>query len=135
MPDEAGRGSLVAGRWAVAPMLVLLLLGACSKREGTIDLIKTVASEARTKPRIELSIRMNGEQPAADDLALQKSIEDKIEAAHLGRLVSSGTESGFMTITVEVENSADAITKLRAILLKAGVLSRSAFKVSQEGKE
>ncbi len=111
-------------------LLLTVLAFACSKSEGTIDLIKTVASEARTKARVQVSIKMSSEQPAPDDLALQKSIEDKIEEAHIGRLVSSGTNAGFMTITVEVENSADGITKLRSILQTAGVLNRSSFKVS-----
>jgi len=111
---------------------LLLLLISCGKSEqsSTVDLIKTVASEARTKPRIEVTIKLNGDQATPDELTLQKSIEDKIEQAHVGRLVSSGVEAGFMTITVEVENSADAITKLRTVLQGAGVLDRSAFKVS-----
>ncbi len=109
-----------------------LLLVACGKSEqsSTIDLIKTVASEARTKPRVEVSIKTKADQPAPDELALQKTIEDKIEEAHIGRLVSSGAAAGFMTITVEVENTADAMTKLRPVLQSAGVLDRSSFKVS-----
>jgi len=110
----------------------LLALFACSKSETspTVDLIKTVASEARTKPRVEVAIKLGTEQPTPDDLALQKSIEDKIEEAHVGRLISSGTNAGFMTITVEVDNTADGIAKIRSVLQAAGVLNSSSFKVS-----
>lgn len=110
----------------------MLLFVACGKseRSSTIDLIKTVASEARAKPRVEMSVKLSGEQPAPDELVLQKSIEEKIEQAQVGRLVSSGTQAGFMTITVEVENSADAITKLRSVAQAAGVLERTSFKVN-----
>lgn len=111
---------------------IFIALFACSKSETspTVDLIKTVASEARAKPRVEVSIKLGAEQPTPDDLALQKSIEDKIEEAHVGRLISSGTNAGFMTITVEVDNTADGIAKIRSVLQAAGVLNRSSFKVS-----
>lgn len=112
-------------------LVVILLLFACGKNEtaSTVDLVKTIATESRTKPRVEVSVKLGDEQPAPDELALQKTIEDRIEQAHVGRLVSSGSESGFMVITVEVDNSADAIAKLRTILQNAGVLNRSAFKL------
>ena len=115
-------------------MFVAVLAIACAKHEssGTVDLIKTVASEARTKPRVITMIKTNGDQPTPDELALQKSIEDRIEQAHIGRLVSSGADAGFLNITIEVENTADAIAKLRQVVSAAGVLNRSSFRVSGE---
>ena len=114
-----------------------LLACACSKTEssGTVDLIKDVASESRTKPRVIASIKLDGEQPAPADLALQKSIEDKIETSHIGRLISSGSNAGFLNITVEVENTADGIAKLRQVMNAAGVLKRSSFRVSSGNGE
>ena len=110
---------------------LLLLLFGCGRNEtsSTVDLVKTIATESRTKPRVDVSVKLGNEQPTPDDLVLQKTIEDRIEQAHIGRLVSSGSDAGFMIITVEAGNSADAITKLRAILQNAGVLDRSSFKV------
>jgi hypothetical protein len=110
--------------------LFVLALAACGKSEGTIDLVKTVASEARTKPRVEMDVKTSGEVATPTDLALQKTIEDRIEQAHIGRIVSTGTEAGYLKIVVEVENTADAITELRRISQTAGVLNRSSFKVS-----
>lgn len=111
--------------------VVILALFACGKNEtsSTVDLVKTIATESRTKPRVEVSVKMNEEQATPDDLALQKTIEDRVEQAHIGRLVSSGSNSGSINITVEVDNTADAIAKLRTILQNAGALNRSSFKV------
>jgi hypothetical protein len=113
-----------------AALAIAFLLAACAKSEGTIDLVKNIATEARTKPRVEVMVKMSGEQAAPEDLALQKSIEDRIEQAHVGRLISSGNESGFMRITVEVDNTADSIAKMRKVLQTLGVLERASFKVS-----
>lgn len=108
-----------------------LILLACGRSEhsSTVDLVKTIAAESKTKPRVEVSVKLASEQPAPDELALQKTLEDRIEQAHIGRLVSSGSNAGFLIITLEVDNSADAITRLRAILQSAGVVDRASFKV------
>ena len=112
-------------------LVLILALFACGKNEtsSTVDLVKTIATESRTKPRVEVSVKMNGEQPAPEDLVLQKTIEDRIEQAHIGRLISSGSDSGYLNVTVEVDNTADSIAKLRTILQNAGALNRSSFKV------
>ncbi|MGZ5492589.1 MAG: hypothetical protein ACXW3E_03460 [Thermoanaerobaculia bacterium] len=115
-------------------LLSLLIIAgavACGRGENssTVDLIKTVATEARTKARVEMSVKMAGDQPASDDLALLKTLEDRVDKARIGRLVSSGTEAGFMNVVVEVDNTADAIAKLRKESQALGVLERSSFKV------
>ena len=110
---------------------LLFVLLACGKNEtsSTVDLVKTIATESRTKPRVEVSVKLGSDQPTPDDLTLQKTMEDRIEQAHVGRLVSSGSNAGFLILTVEVDNSADAIAKLRTIAQNAGVLDRTSFKV------
>ena len=121
-----------ARRYLLPPALCFLpFLLACGKTEtsATVDLVKTIATESRTKPRVEVSVKMTGEQPVPEDLVLQKTIEDRIEQAHIGRLFSSGTDSGYINVTVEVDNTADAIAKLRALLQTAGALNRASFKV------
>jgi hypothetical protein len=110
--------------------LVLLLLAACGKDESaSVDLLKQVASEVKTKPHVQVSVKMAGDQPTPGDEALLKKLETRIDDAHIGRLVSSGFEPGYMKVRVEVENTADAITKLRAILLDEGLLKTAAFRV------
>ena len=125
---------MVSKRLLVAclPFVVALICG-CGKSErgSTADLIKQIATEARPKLRVQAMIRASADEPTAEDQALQRSIEEAIERKNVGRLVSSTSESGYLFITVEVENTVDATTKLRAILKDAGVLKRSSFRVIQ----
>jgi hypothetical protein len=115
-------------------ILFFLLVTACAKAEKpATDLIHEVASEVSTKPRIEMDVRLPQDQPAPADLALQRSIEDRIEREHVGRLVTSGTGPGFLYITVEVEQTANAIETLRRVARDAGVLERTSFKVKEAG--
>ena len=111
-------------------VVIALLALACGRKES-VDLLKTVASEVKEKPRVVVSVKLAGEQPTKAESALQKTIEDRIEQAHIGRLVRSGSDAGVMTIVVEVENTADAIAQLRRILQDAEVLDRAAFKIEQ----
>jgi predicted TIM-barrel enzyme len=111
-------------------LILMVIFMACAKNESsTVDLIKNVAAEARSKPRVQVMIRMAGDAATPDELELQRSIEDRIERAHIGRLVGSGSEAGYMNVTIEVETTAKAITELRAVLRDAGVESRSSFKI------
>lgn len=114
-------------------ILFLLLIGCAKAEKPATDLIHDVASEVSTKPRIEMDVRLPQDEPAPADLALQRSIEDRIEREHVGRLVASGTGPGFLYITVEVEQTANAIETLRRVARDAGVLERTSFKVKEGG--
>jgi hypothetical protein len=111
-------------------ILLLLLLG-CAKTEkpAAVDLIHEVASEVRTKPRIEVDLKLPQDNPTPADLTMQRSLEDRIERENIGRLVSSGSHPGSLFITVEVEQTADAMDKLRTLLRSAGVLPQASFRV------
>ena len=71
------------------------------KNSSTVDLIKTVATEARTKVRVEMSVKMAADQPTPDDLALSS----------------------------KWDNTADAISQLRKEAQEVGVLERSSVNV------
>ena len=107
--------------------LALILLAACGKEKT--DLIRDVAANIRTKPRVEMSVKLDHDEPTPADLALQKSLEDRVERQNVGRLVNSGAKPGQIFVTVEVEQTADAIEKLRKIASSAGVLDRASFRV------
>jgi AMMECR1 domain-containing protein len=111
----------------------MLSVVACAKGERmpVSDLVKQVAADARTKLRVQVTIRASADEATTADKALLRSLEDAIERQKVGRLVSSGTQPGEMFITVEVENTADAIATLQSILQKAGVRDRASFKVIQ----
>ncbi|HSP15270.1 MAG TPA: hypothetical protein VLV78_11010 [Thermoanaerobaculia bacterium] len=110
---------------------VMLLLAGCGK-ESTVGLIRDVATEARPKPRVQIMIRASAEEATPQDLELLRSIEDRIERANIGRLISSGSAAGYLHLTIEVEKTADAIERLRRVLQSAGVLDRASFRVTTD---
>ena len=103
--------------------LVLLLLAGCYAKES-VDLVKEVSTELRPKAKVQINVRSEQE-----DLALRKQLEDRIEQEGIGRLVSSGAGSGQIDVTVEVDNTAEAIPKIRKILLDLGVLPKARYRV------
>lgn len=110
--------------------IVLLLSVACAKGEKpAVDLVRDVAANVQTKPRVEVAIKLPQDEATAADVQLQRTIEDHIERQNVGRLVGSGTRPGALFITVEVEQTADAIEKLRNLLRAEGVLDRASFRV------
>jgi hypothetical protein len=114
-----------------AMIAALLLVVACQResRKAAQEVIGEVTSGLREKHRVQVSVKASAEDPTPEDLELRKSIETRIEQENIGRIVSSGAGAGFIDITVEVENTAVAIPRLRSVLQAAGALSRSSFKV------
>lgn len=109
-------------------LALVILLAACGKDDPT-TLVRDVATEVKDKPRVQMIVKIATEQPSAEDLKLRTSLEDRVDNERIGRLISSGGGSGQMDITLEVDNTADGIAKLRAIALDAGVLKQTSFKV------
>ena len=110
-------------------LAVFLILG-CGAENPT-NLVRDVATEVKDKPRVQLIVKISGEQPTAEELQLRRSLEDQIDNERIGRLISSGAGSGQMDIIVEVDNTADGITQLRKIALDAGVLKQASFRVAE----
>jgi len=108
-----------------------LLLAACGRSEHPLDTIHQTIDEARTKPRVQIQIRLDGTDPSPADLQLQRTIEERIEREHIGRVVSSGSTPGAMNITVEVDETVNSIDKIRRLLREAGVLNRSWVKIAE----
>jgi hypothetical protein len=104
-------------------LLLLLFLGACQAKES-VELVKEVSTELRPKARVQVIVRSEEE-----DLALRKQIEDRIEQEGIGRVVSSGAGSGQIDITVEVDNTAEAIPRIRKIALELGVLPKTTYRI------
>lgn len=116
------------------PSLIFVL--ACGGSEPGVQSATEIAREVttgmRTKARVQVSVKASAEEPTQEDLDLRKKIEDRIEQANIGRLVSAGGGAGFIDITIEVDNTADAIDKIQAIVRSLDVARETSFKVLPE---
>jgi segregation and condensation protein A len=116
------RETLRSAQWTRPDGPIAEIAGEPPEPEIEVDLFslisafRTVVERAKARPKVYLP-------------AEQMPIEDRIEQAHIGRLISSGSNSGYLNVTVEVDNTADSIAKLRTILQNAGALNRSSLKV------
>ena len=111
--------------------LLVLGCGGAGREEtskAATDLLKEVSTEVREKSLVTINVKASAEEPTPEDLQLRKAIEDAIEQQGIGRLVSASGGSGQMEVTVEVENSAEAIPRLREILRTLEVLPRAGFR-------
>jgi hypothetical protein len=111
----------------ILPYLIVLPL-ACGGENPT-NFMKDVAAQVKTHPRVQMSIRLRGEEPTSEELELRRQVEQRIEQDNVGRLISTGAGGGYMDLTVEVDNTADAIEKMRKIALDLEVLRGTSFKV------
>jgi hypothetical protein len=109
----------------------VIVLAACGKNAPT-DTIRQAIAEARTKPEVQIQIRLlENDLPNADALALRRRIEDQIEQQHVGTVVSDGSDVGHLDIRVQVDNTVSAIPRIQKILDTNGVLSRSSVKIAE----
>ena len=109
-------------------LLVLCLVG-CNKGEST-EFVKRTIAETRTKPRVNVQIRLDRtEEPNADELEQRRKLEADIEQQNIGAVLDSQAGTGYMGFTVEVDDTTVAIPKIRMLLQNAGVLQRSTIKI------
>lgn len=108
---------------------ILMLVGiafGCQQSE----VIKQTIDETRKKPRLNIEIRLEGNDfPTHDELALRRKLESEIERQHIGTVLDAGSGNGSMDFTVEVDETVKSIPRIRAILDGGGVLKRSTIKV------
>src|SRR2546430_13813591 len=75
--------------------LAMMLIVAC--HEHAADVVKRTISEARTKPRLKVQIRLEGNDfPTHDELAVRQKLESEIERQHIGAILDAGSGSGSM---------------------------------------
>lgn len=118
---------------------LLLLLFACGRNEVGIqpatEIVREVTTGIRTNARVQVSVKASAEEPTAEDLAMRKNLEDRIEQENIGRLVSSSGGAGFVDVVVEVENTADAIARIQEILKSMDAARDASFKVIPGGSQ
>ncbi|HUP50767.1 MAG TPA: hypothetical protein VNA04_18480 [Thermoanaerobaculia bacterium] len=117
----------------LAVPLLLLAFSACGPSEPGVqpatEIIREVGGAMRPKMRVQVSIKAGAEEPGAEDLELRRRLEEQIEQENIGRLVSSGAGAGQFDVTVEVENTAEAIPRIQAILRSMNLERRASFRV------
>ena len=118
----------------VAAALITACSGEKVDKAPAVELLGQVTTEVRDKPRIQMLVKLAGETMTEEETTMQRVLEEAIERDGVGRITSSGPQPGYLFIVVEADNnSADAIERLRAVALDAGVLKRSSFRVIGTG--
>jgi hypothetical protein len=109
-------------------LLLALLLFGC-KGEST-EFVKRTIAETRTKPRVNVQIRLDrAEEPNADELEQRRKLEADIEQQNIGAVLDSQAGTGYIGFTVEVDDTTISIPRIRTLLQNAGVLQRSTIKL------
>ena len=112
---------------------LLLLLSGCDQKQEASDLVRQTIAEARANYFVIIQVRLErAELPSAEDLQLRQQLEERIEREHVGRVVESKAEVGHFDITVEVDNTAEAVPRIRTMLREAGVLDRTQVRVEEK---
>ena len=116
-----------------ASAVLVVALAACGGEGAGVqapsEVIREVSTGLRQTYRVQMSVRASAEEPAAEDVALRKQIEDRIDAENIGRLVSSSGGAGRMEIIVEVDDTPTAISKMQNALRDLDVQRDVTFKV------
>ena len=112
---------------------IALITLACRTDEAGVqapaEIVREVTTGIRAEPRVQLSVKASAEEPTSEDLDLRRRIEERIEQENIGRLVSSGGGAGYVDIVVDVENTAEAIPRMQAMLRDMEIARHSSFKV------
>ena len=107
-------------------VLSLFVLAACG---DSGEIVREVTTGIRTTSRVEVSVKASAEEPTAADIEVRRKIEDRIEQENIGRLISSGAAAGYSQVTVEVENTAEAIPRIQDILRSMDLDRDAKFRV------
>ncbi|HUP46839.1 MAG TPA: hypothetical protein VM779_15135 [Thermoanaerobaculia bacterium] len=111
------------------------LFAACDGEERGVqpvtEVVREITTGIRPKMRVEVSVKASAEEPTAEDIATRKKLEDRIEQENIGRLISSGGGAGYYDVTVEVDDTAEAIPRIQEILRSMELARDAKFKVME----
>lgn len=94
--------------------------------------VRETLAAARPKQRVRVRVRLErAELPAAEDLQLRNTLEEQIDAQRLGTIVSRGEGVGWFDVELDVDSSADAVPRVRAILESMELLEKSSVEIRQ----
>jgi len=112
-------------------LCLALCLLSCSRKEGVLGVVHQTLDEARTRPRVQIDLFTEKENPSPAELQLQQALEKRIEQEHVGTVVNDGSGPGYLRIVIEVGETVVSTGKLRSMLHDAGVLDHASVKVVQ----
>ena len=96
--------------------------------------LKETMAAARSKQRVRIRVRLErSELPTAEDLKLRDALEEQLDAQRLGTIVSRGAGTGWFDVELDVESTADAVPRIRAILESMELHEKSTVEIRQAG--
>jgi hypothetical protein len=115
-------------------LLLAMLLMACGKTEMTSEdaekVLRETLAAAKKKDIVKIQVRLEKTaMPTAEELELRRRIEEAIEQEGIGRVTVADAGVGQITVSVEVDSTADAVPRIRDLLETFGVLERSTVSV------
>ncbi|HYC93627.1 MAG TPA: hypothetical protein VEO54_30765 [Thermoanaerobaculia bacterium] len=111
----------------LAVVVVSLLLAACrgEERDTAAAVVKETLEAVRPKQQVVIQLR-------DEDVTLRNTIEDQLVAQRVGTVVERGEGTGFTSLALEVDSTADAVPRVRAILRELELLEKSSVQVRQK---
>jgi hypothetical protein len=108
-------------------LVVALLLAACKggERDATAAAVKETYDAVRPKQLVVVKVR-------DEDVALRNAIEDQLVAQRVGTVVERAAGAGFVSLSLEVESTADAVPRVRAILRELDLLEKTSVEIRQQ---
>ena len=108
--------------------LLMLALVACGRRDELSTEVRKAVAETRTKPQVAVVMQLEENEKS---LQLRQSLERQIEEQHVGLIKNEAAGPGHLDFTVEVDNTVEAIPRIREFLRRADILSKSSIRVLQ----
>lgn len=117
-------------------LAVALLLAACrgDERDAAAAVVKETFEAVRRNELVVIKVRLDErEMPSANDLKVRDTIEERLVQERIGTITARDAGVGFYSLAVEVESTADAVPRVRAILRELGVLEQTSVEIRGAG--
>jgi len=121
-----------------AAILLMLAVASCGgERSSTAAsdaaaVVKETLAAARPKERVRVRVHLErSELPTAEDLKLRDTLEEQLDAQRLGAIVNRGAGVGWFDVELDVDSTADAVPRIRAILESMELHEKSTVEIRQ----
>lgn len=115
-----------------AIVAVALLFAACKgeERDATAAVVKETLEAVRRNEQVVLKVRLDArELPSAEDLKVRDTLEERLVQERIGTITARDAGVGFYSVVVEVESTADAVPRVRAILRELELLEKTSVEI------